>query len=100
MYVEESCHLNFSFYLDKISEQVVLHSGCTWLCVLVGILTDGKGTVALHTVIYVHKGYSPTCNTESCFVSMCYSKCGSYPPESCLFSLIGNVGAFMGKASF
>nr|XP_014352228.1 PREDICTED: transmembrane protein 150A [Latimeria chalumnae] len=23
------------------------------------------------------------------------SKCGSYPPESCLFSLIGNVGAFM-----
>ncbi|KAG3267925.1 transmembrane protein 150A isoform X3 [Ictidomys tridecemlineatus] len=24
------------------------------------------------------------------------SKCGTYPPESCLFSLIGNVGAFMG----
>ncbi|XP_053520517.1 transmembrane protein 150A isoform X2 [Artibeus jamaicensis] len=23
------------------------------------------------------------------------SKCGTYPPESCLFSLIGNVGAFM-----
>ncbi|XP_071774776.1 transmembrane protein 150A-like [Centroberyx gerrardi] len=23
------------------------------------------------------------------------SKCGSFPPESCLFSLIGNVGAFM-----
>ncbi|KAK2845860.1 hypothetical protein Q7C36_010714 [Tachysurus vachellii] len=23
------------------------------------------------------------------------SKCGSYPPESCLFSLIGNVGALM-----
>uniref|UniRef100_A0A2I3HH05 Transmembrane protein 150A n=1 Tax=Nomascus leucogenys TaxID=61853 RepID=A0A2I3HH05_NOMLE len=23
------------------------------------------------------------------------SKCGSYPPESCLFSLIGNMGAFM-----
>ncbi|XDV19986.1 hypothetical protein PO909_025372 [Leuciscus waleckii] len=23
------------------------------------------------------------------------SKCGCYPPESCLFSLIGNVGAFM-----
>ncbi|XP_062994911.1 transmembrane protein 150A isoform X2 [Elgaria multicarinata webbii] len=23
------------------------------------------------------------------------SKCGSYPPESCLFSLIGNIGAFM-----
>lgn len=23
------------------------------------------------------------------------SKCGSYPPESCLFSLIGNLGAFM-----
>lgn len=28
-----------------------------------------------------------------------HSKCGSYPPESCLFSLIGNVGAFMGKFS-
>ena len=25
------------------------------------------------------------------------SKCGTYPPESCLFSLIGNVGAFMGE---
>uniref|UniRef100_A0A8C2QX13 Transmembrane protein 150A n=1 Tax=Capra hircus TaxID=9925 RepID=A0A8C2QX13_CAPHI len=25
------------------------------------------------------------------------SKCGSYPPESCLFSLIGNLGAFMGE---
>lgn len=25
------------------------------------------------------------------------SKCGSYPPESCLFSLIGNMGAFMGE---
>ncbi|CAH7138213.1 transmembrane protein 150A [Phodopus roborovskii] len=23
------------------------------------------------------------------------SKCGTYPPESCLFSLIGNMGAFM-----
>ncbi|XP_042331816.1 transmembrane protein 150A isoform X2 [Sceloporus undulatus] len=23
------------------------------------------------------------------------SKCGTYPPESCLFSLIGNIGAFM-----
>ncbi|XP_070621927.1 transmembrane protein 150A [Erythrolamprus reginae] len=23
------------------------------------------------------------------------SKCGTYPPESCLFSLIGNVGAFL-----
>ncbi|XP_029460133.1 transmembrane protein 150A [Rhinatrema bivittatum] len=23
------------------------------------------------------------------------SKCGTYPPESCLFSLIGNLGAFM-----
>ena len=23
------------------------------------------------------------------------SRCGTYPPESCLFSLIGNVGAFM-----
>lgn len=31
------------------------------------------------------------------FVFISCSKCGSYPPESCLFSLIGNVGAFMGK---
>ncbi|XP_058050237.1 transmembrane protein 150A isoform X4 [Ahaetulla prasina] len=23
------------------------------------------------------------------------SKCGTYPPESCLFSLIGNIGAFL-----
>lgn len=29
-----------------------------------------------------------------------FSKCGTYPPESCLFSLIGNIGAFLGKYSF
>ncbi|XP_044862819.1 transmembrane protein 150A isoform X1 [Mauremys mutica] len=27
--------------------------------------------------------------------SLLCSKCGTYPPESCLFSLIGNIGAFM-----
>ncbi|XP_067879538.1 transmembrane protein 150Aa isoform X2 [Heterodontus francisci] len=32
-------------------------------------------------------------NHHVCPVENC--KCGSYPPESCLFSLIGNVGAFM-----
>lgn len=34
---------------------------------------------------------------DSCCVSVFCSKCGSFPPESCLFSLIGNVGAFMGE---
>lgn len=34
---------------------------------------------------------------DSCRVSVFCSKCGSFPPESCLFSLIGNVGAFMGE---
>ncbi|CAB1320002.1 unnamed protein product [Coregonus sp. 'balchen'] len=32
-------------------------------------------------------------NHHVCPVENC--KCGSFPPESCLFSLIGNVGAFM-----
>lgn len=34
------------------------------------------------------------------WIGLCSSsKCGSFPPESCLFSLIGNVGAFMGTSS-
>ncbi|XP_073180897.1 transmembrane protein 150A isoform X3 [Lepidochelys kempii] len=32
-------------------------------------------------------------NHHVCPVENC--KCGTYPPESCLFSLIGNIGAFM-----
>lgn len=32
-----------------------------------------------------------------CVLAPPLSKCGTYPPESCLFSLIGNVGAFMGE---
>lgn len=50
--------------------------------------------------------YNVTCTEETAkpgFPKTCctlqdiplISKCGSYPPESCLFSLIGNVGAFM-----
>ncbi|XP_035291338.1 transmembrane protein 150Aa [Anguilla anguilla] len=50
--------------------------------------------------------YNVTCAEETAkqgFPKMCctlqdiplISKCGSFPPESCLFSLIGNVGAFM-----
>ncbi|KAI5615682.1 transmembrane protein 150 [Silurus asotus] len=50
--------------------------------------------------------YNVTCNDEPAkrgFPKTCctlqdiplISKCGCYPPESCLFSLIGNVGAFM-----
>ncbi|XP_028931758.1 transmembrane protein 150A [Ornithorhynchus anatinus] len=50
--------------------------------------------------------YNESCSTESAKQgspkSCCtlediplISKCGTYPPESCLFSLIGNVGAFM-----
>ncbi|KAG5840311.1 hypothetical protein ANANG_G00187470 [Anguilla anguilla] len=50
--------------------------------------------------------YNVTCTEETAkqgFPKMCctlqdiplISKCGSFPPESCLFSLIGNVGAFM-----
>ena len=42
---------------------------------------------------------TPPSDTESCCVFMSDSKCGSFPPESCLFSLIGNVGAFMGESS-
>uniref|UniRef100_A0A672RMF0 Transmembrane protein 150A n=1 Tax=Sinocyclocheilus grahami TaxID=75366 RepID=A0A672RMF0_SINGR len=50
--------------------------------------------------------YNVTCTEETAkpgFPKTCctiqdiplISKCGSYPPESCLFSLVGNVGAFM-----
>uniref|UniRef100_A0A672LJU1 Transmembrane protein 150A n=1 Tax=Sinocyclocheilus grahami TaxID=75366 RepID=A0A672LJU1_SINGR len=50
--------------------------------------------------------YNVTCTDETAkpgFPKTCctiqdiplISKCGSFPPESCLFSLIGNVGAFM-----
>ncbi|KAK1806866.1 hypothetical protein P4O66_005348 [Electrophorus voltai] len=50
--------------------------------------------------------YNVTCSEETAkpgFPKTCctiqdiplISKCGSYPPESCLFSLIGNMGAFM-----
>ncbi|XP_062844756.1 transmembrane protein 150Ab [Trichomycterus rosablanca] len=50
--------------------------------------------------------YNVTCSEETAkrgFPKSCctpqdiplISKCGCYPPESCLFSLIGNVGAFM-----
>ncbi|MFT7817680.1 transmembrane protein 150A-like, partial [Arapaima gigas] len=50
--------------------------------------------------------YNVTCTEETAkqgFPKTCctlqdvplISKCGSFPPESCLFSLIGNVGAFM-----
>lgn len=56
---------------------------------------DGEESVMTH-VVYFWRRYSAA---DSSFVSFCYSKCGSYPPESCLFSLIGNVGAFMGKTS-
>ncbi|XP_061527027.1 transmembrane protein 150Aa isoform X2 [Phycodurus eques] len=38
-------------------------------------------------------GFPKTCCTVQDIPLI--SKCGSYPPESCLFSLIGNVGAFM-----
>ncbi|XP_042200437.1 transmembrane protein 150Aa isoform X2 [Callorhinchus milii] len=38
-------------------------------------------------------GYPKTCCTVQDIPLV--SKCGSSPPESCLFSLIGNVGAFM-----
>lgn len=56
---------------------------------------DGEESV-MTRVMYFWRRYSAA---DSSFVSFCYSKCGSYPPESCLFSLIGNVGAFMGKTS-
>lgn len=39
------------------------------------------------------------CDLTMSLSSLWFSKCGSYPPESCLFSLIGNVGAFMGKTA-
>ncbi|XP_032869941.1 transmembrane protein 150A isoform X1 [Amblyraja radiata] len=39
------------------------------------------------------RGYPKSCCTIQDIPLV--SKCGSYPPESCLFSLIGNVGAFM-----
>ncbi|XP_030625069.1 transmembrane protein 150A-like [Chanos chanos] len=39
------------------------------------------------------KGFPKTCCTPQDIPLI--SKCGCYPPESCLFSLIGNVGAFM-----
>lgn len=39
------------------------------------------------------------CDLTMSLSSLWFSKCGSYPPESCLFSLIGNVGAFMGKVA-
>ncbi|XDV20960.1 hypothetical protein PO909_026160 [Leuciscus waleckii] len=38
-------------------------------------------------------GFQKTCCTIQDIPLI--SKCGSYPPESCLFSLIGNVGAVM-----
>ncbi|XP_038641353.1 transmembrane protein 150A-like isoform X2 [Scyliorhinus canicula] len=38
-------------------------------------------------------GYPKTCCTVQDIPLV--SKCGSHPPESCFFSLIGNVGAFM-----
>ncbi|XP_043940222.1 transmembrane protein 150A [Protopterus annectens] len=38
-------------------------------------------------------GYSKTCCTIEDIPLI--SKCGSYPPESCLFSLIGSAGSFM-----
>ncbi|XP_061117800.1 transmembrane protein 150Aa isoform X1 [Conger conger] len=54
----------------------------------------------------VCRSYNVTCTEETAkpgFPKTCcslqdiplISKCGSFPPESCLFSLIGNVGAFM-----
>ncbi|KAG9281837.1 transmembrane protein 150A-like [Astyanax mexicanus] len=39
------------------------------------------------------RGFPKTCCTPQDIPLI--SKCGCYPPESCLFSLIGNVGAFM-----
>ncbi|KAF5893721.1 transmembrane protein, partial [Clarias magur] len=50
--------------------------------------------------------YNETCSEEKAeqgFPKTCctiqdiplISKCGSFPPESCLFSLVGNVGSFM-----
>ncbi|KTF71050.1 hypothetical protein cypCar_00044947 [Cyprinus carpio] len=39
------------------------------------------------------RGFPKTCCTLQDIPLI--SKCGCYPPESCLFSLIGNVGAFM-----
>uniref|UniRef100_A0AAY5ESR1 Transmembrane protein 150A n=1 Tax=Electrophorus electricus TaxID=8005 RepID=A0AAY5ESR1_ELEEL len=42
------------------------------------------------------RGFPKTCCTLQDIPLI--SKCGCYPPESCLFSIIGNVGAFMGNA--
>lgn len=51
---------------------------------------------------WTRPGHAPTLThtcTLKCVLLCCVcSKCGSFPPESCLFSLIGNVGAFMGKS--
>uniref|UniRef100_A0A4W4G4D3 Transmembrane protein 150A n=1 Tax=Electrophorus electricus TaxID=8005 RepID=A0A4W4G4D3_ELEEL len=44
------------------------------------------------------RGFPKTCCTLQDIPLI--SKCGCYPPESCLFSIIGNVGAFMGKHTF
>ncbi|KAG2469059.1 T150A protein, partial [Polypterus senegalus] len=59
----------------------------------------------LITILYF-RSYNVTCSEDTSkrgFPKSCctiqdiplISKCGSFPPESCLFSLIGNVGAFM-----
>ncbi|KAH0623015.1 hypothetical protein JD844_030900, partial [Phrynosoma platyrhinos] len=45
----------------------------------------------LHGAMYTYA--MAVMNHHVCPVENC--KCGTYPPESCLFSLIGNIGAFM-----
>ncbi|XP_029960473.1 transmembrane protein 150A isoform X1 [Salarias fasciatus] len=111
---EELCHSSFSPLMSPRS-QLTASPMTAWIVLpvslsafsITGIWIVYAMAVMNHHVCPVENwSYNVTCTEELLrpgFPKTCctvqdiplISKCGSYPPESCLFSLIGNVGAFM-----